>query len=197
MREAGAATGFAIEPLGETMLVLRFGECLDAGLNARVHATAATLRAADLPGVIDLVPAYAALALVYAPAVWASDAEPAWQALAEAVRTVLARPPPQAALAVATIEVPVCYGGAFGPDLDGVAGQCRLSADALIARHAAAEYRSRCSVSRRDFPICSASIPRCTCRGAPVRACACHVARSRSAAPRPASIRTNCRAAGS
>jgi inhibitor of KinA len=39
------------------------------------------------------------------------------------------------------VELPVCYGGEFGPDLGEVAGHCGLSEPEVIARHSGAEYR--------------------------------------------------------
>ena len=60
----------AIEPLGETALLLRFGSGLDPKVNARVHAAASALRAAQLPGFVDIAPAYATLALHYEPVAW-------------------------------------------------------------------------------------------------------------------------------
>ena len=40
-----------------------------------------------------------------------------------------------------TVEVPVCYGGDFGPDLTRVATQAKLSLEEVVKRHAKAEYR--------------------------------------------------------
>jgi inhibitor of KinA len=47
---------------------------------------------------------------------------------------------PGAVAEAETIEIPVCYGGAFGPDLAVVAAQARLSLEEVIARHAAPNY---------------------------------------------------------
>ena len=129
------------EPLGETMLLLRFGERIDDDLVARVHAAAATLRAAGLPGVIDIVAAYAALAIVYTPAVWVRTDQPAWRQLADAVHAVLTTPLRYSPHVTRTIEIAVCYGGEHGPDLGALAAHCRMSEEAVIARHAATEYR--------------------------------------------------------
>jgi inhibitor of KinA len=41
----------------------------------------------------------------------------------------------------AAIDIPVCYGGECGPDLDGLALHAKLPAAEVIARHCAAEYR--------------------------------------------------------
>jgi KipI family sensor histidine kinase inhibitor len=141
MRDAGDDRECAIEPLGETTLLLRFGERIDDVLNARVHAAAAALQAAALRGVTDLVPAYAALAIEYAPQAWAVGEGPAWRQLADAVRAVLIAPPAHVEHPAATIVIPVCYGGEQGPDLGALAAHCGLSENAVIARHAAGEYR--------------------------------------------------------
>ncbi|OWY29590.1 5-oxoprolinase subunit PxpB [Herbaspirillum robiniae] len=39
-----------------------------------------------------------------------------------------------------TVEIPVVYGGAGGPDLDAVARHTKLSTDEVIRRHSAGEY---------------------------------------------------------
>lgn len=42
------------------------------------------------------------------------------------------------------VEIPVCYGGESGPDLDDLAIRCGLSRAELIARHSEVEYRVFC-----------------------------------------------------
>jgi antagonist of KipI len=39
------------------------------------------------------------------------------------------------------MEIPVCYGGEFGPDLEAVAAHAGISADEVVALHRDAEYR--------------------------------------------------------
>lgn len=141
MRDVDGESVCTIEPLGETMLLLRFGDRIDDDLVTRVHAAAATLRAAGLPGVIDFVAAYAALAIEYTPAAWARNDKPAWRQLADAVHAVLTTPLRYSPHAARTIEIAVCYGGEHGPDLGALAAHCGLSEEAVIARHTAGEYR--------------------------------------------------------
>lgn len=135
-----ALSDCAIEPLGESALLLRFGDVIDGGLNERVHAAAAALRATDLPGIEDIAPAYASLLLRFEPTGW-----PHPQALIAAVHAVLARAEPVVRGAdmadEAVVELPVCYGGAHGADLADVAGLTGLTPDAVIARHTAGDYR--------------------------------------------------------
>lgn len=130
--------------MGEGALLLRFGERIDAALNARVHAAARALRDAALPGVEELVPAYASLLLRFDAATAADAAR--MREVERAVRAVLDASGEDAeasarAETARTVEIPVCYGGDFGPDLDAVAAHAGLGADAVIARHAAGDYR--------------------------------------------------------
>ena len=130
-----------VEALGDRALLAILGQGIDPGVNDRVHKLAALLREASLPGVLDLVPAYATLAVHYDPVAWSGGEA----ALHEALTRELLRlwkgagrastPPPR------QVEIPVCYGGAFGPDLAEVASLCGLSEEEVIARHTAATYR--------------------------------------------------------
>ena len=139
---SAAAHDFAIESLGETALLLRFGDSLDAGANARVHAASEALHAAGLPGIVDIVPAYATLALHYDPSAWidARDGSPS-RHIAAAVHAVLGAPPERTLHASASVDIPVCYGGDFGPDLGALADHAGLGAAEVIARHAASTYQ--------------------------------------------------------
>jgi KipI family sensor histidine kinase inhibitor len=126
----------SIEPLGDCALLIQFGERIDVQLNAQAIALAAALRAAQLPGVLDIAPAYGSVCVRYAPA--QADAR---ERLAAAIRPLLETAAPAPAASAAPVEIPVCYGGEFGPDLDAVAQQAQLETSEVIARHAGADYR--------------------------------------------------------
>jgi KipI family sensor histidine kinase inhibitor len=138
---AASESGFSIEPLGESALLLRFGEGLDAATNARVHAASAALQAAHLPGIVDIVPAYATLALHYDPLAWVDtrNGSPS-NHVAAAVRAIFETPPTATHRETAHIDIPVCYGGEHGPDLDALAHHAGLETADAIARHSAAIY---------------------------------------------------------
>lgn len=134
-----AGAGWSAEPVGERMLLLRLGAHIDPTLNVRVHALAAALREAGLDGVIDLVPAYASLAVHYDPLAWDDGREAPWRRLERALRVCAAAP--ASAPTSRCIEIPVRYGGEDGPDLEHVAGHAGFEAGEVIRRHAGATYR--------------------------------------------------------
>jgi len=123
------------EALAEDALLLRFGERIDIELNARVQAATDCLRQ-RLPQ-LECVPAYASVLLRFDPQHW-SGGDPHRQVQAAAC-AALEEPNP-ATIAPRDLVIPVCYGGEYGPDLAEVAALCRLDAQAVIARHTAADY---------------------------------------------------------
>lgn len=137
---------FTAEPLAEDALLLRFGDCIDVALNAQVRDAATCLRAAALPEVSDIAPAYASLLLRFDPLAWSDPREPAEMPharLLAAVRQVLrgthlldnTNPEP-----ARIVEIPVCYGGESGADLKAIAAHARLGTTQVIAKHTAVEY---------------------------------------------------------
>jgi inhibitor of KinA len=153
------ADDVSIEPLGESALLLRFGEAVDDAVNARVHGAAAMLHAARLPGVVDIVPAYATLALHYDPREWLDARDLPWRNVGAAVRAVFRAPPASRAARDALVEIPVCYGGECGPDLDALAAYAKLNASDVIARHTGANYRVAMLGFAPGFPYLSGLDP--------------------------------------
>lgn len=130
-----------IESLGDGALLLNFGDGIDAATNARVHAAAQLIAARQLPGIAELVPAYASLAVLFDPAHWRDAQRTPAQRCAQALREVLAHASPSRHDDTALIEIPVCYGGEFGPDLDDAAARAGLTVAEFAAAHAAPDYR--------------------------------------------------------
>ena len=135
-----AGVGWSAEPVGECLLLLRLGASIEPALNARVHALAATLRSAGLAGIVDLVPAYASLAVHYDPLTWDDGEVAPWRRLARALRAAQAASM-DAAPTPRRIEIPVRYGGDEGPDLAAVAAHAGIEPGEVVRRHAAAAYR--------------------------------------------------------
>jgi KipI family sensor histidine kinase inhibitor len=132
-----------IEPLGDCAVLIRFGERIDVQLNARALAAAEAVRRAALPGVTAIAPAYASVTVRYDPRAWHENKDDApYERFAARIRE-LVDAATQSAAAVhvsAPVEIPVCYGGEFGPDLAHVAEHAGIAASEVIARHSGAGY---------------------------------------------------------
>lgn len=129
-------------PMGDRALVAEYGRTLHAAINARVRAAAEYLLAHPLPGVTDVVPAFAAVTVHFDPLVVAAHyrtADPL-EAMREALQHLLAKAPAAPRQKPRTIEIPVCYGGDFGEDLEAVAKRCGLTTDEVVKIHGAPVY---------------------------------------------------------
>jgi inhibitor of KinA len=126
-------------PMGDQALIAEFGDRIDPALSARIAFLAHRLRESLPFGVLDIVPAYATLALHYDPAAVGSGTSP-YEALAETIGAWLKTQTTEAPAAGRVVEIPVCYGGAFGEDLESLARSRSLSADDVIAIHSGADY---------------------------------------------------------
>lgn len=135
---------FRITPLGDQALILELANQIQGLSVRRIHAVYHWLAAAALPGVSELVPAATTITIFYSAAELAAADAPGsdlvnW--LATRVRECLATlPTSEEWPAPRLVEIPVCYGGEFGPDLEDVAARVKLSTGEVMARHSAAEY---------------------------------------------------------
>lgn len=132
--------------LGDAVLEIQLhNAAIDESTYRRVRRLWHALEAAKLPGVTELVPAYATVAVYYDPVLLAganATAAGAADSLAEGVRKALTHAEKQkmAGFPARSIVIPVSYGGDFGPDLARVAGHARLAPEEVIKRHSGADY---------------------------------------------------------
>lgn len=132
-----------IYPLGDRAVVVQLADEIGDSAHRRVRAALARLDALAPPGVEDVVPTFTTLAVHYDPArIAGTRAVPPHLRLADALAAALAGLDDGAtAEPLRTVEIPVCYGGEAGPDLEKVAQLHGLSPDEVVRRHAEAGYR--------------------------------------------------------
>jgi inhibitor of KinA len=132
-----------ITPLGDTALTIEIGDKIDEPTHHRVQAATQLLEAAGLPGVWEVVPAYTTVTLFYDPlklsAAGASGDLAGWLG-AKALDVLGKLPRSVSAKRGRVVEIPVCYGGEFGPDLAEVAQRTGLGEQEVVRRHTATEF---------------------------------------------------------
>ncbi|MBW7474437.1 5-oxoprolinase subunit PxpB [Paenibacillus oenotherae] len=140
-------TDLCVEPLGDRALVVRLGDCKAPADPQMMADTAELLRIVGPEWMEDAVSAYDTVTIVYDPVkVLASMSEaerslrlPYEQTIAQ-VESLLHREHKHAAGRPRLIDIPVCYGGAYGPDLQEAAERAELSVQSFVELHASPEY---------------------------------------------------------
>ncbi len=120
----------------DTALMVALGDTIDPQVHLRVMACYYCFKDNPPDGVTELIPSYCNIMVVYDPL--ETSTHHLQSQLRERVhaadshRNEMPRPK--------VVEIPVCYGGGYGPDLPQVARHCGLSPKEIIERHSAVEY---------------------------------------------------------
>lgn len=119
---------------GDCCVAAEFGNEISEEINGKVLALEAAVRNAQLKGVVETVPTYRSLLVYYDPCA-VSFRKLHHQLTRLATRLGTAAEAPRR-----VVEIPVCYGGAFGEDLPDVAEHTGLSAEEVIRLHSSRDY---------------------------------------------------------
>jgi inhibitor of KinA len=122
-----------IRPASDRALLVSFGDEITIEAHREVRRLLAALEHRP-PGILNLHPAYASVLIDFDPRRRTHDE------VTVLVRERMAADPPTAADDPRLIEIPVCYGGEFGPDLASVAEHARLTPEQVIELHSSASY---------------------------------------------------------
>lgn len=123
-----------IVPLGDSSALVQWGEEVELSLNQKVHALASLIQASPLIGIIETVPAYSSLLVHYDPLLLTfTNIKEYLHARLDQWRESLSGEARQ-------IDVPVQYGGEYGPDLAFIASHCKLSIADVIRIHSEKIY---------------------------------------------------------
>ena len=122
-----------IKEAGDAALLLELEPVIDVGVNSRAIAIAAAIRDDVIPGVRDVVSTYRSVAVYFDPLI--ADVRDVQAGLERAAAT------DGSTVDGRVVEIPVEYGGQWGPDLGDVASFGGLDSKAVIRLHTERDYR--------------------------------------------------------
>ena len=125
---------YPILPCGDCAVTVRVGTEISEEVNQNVVALMQMLAQKAIPGVRELVPSYGAVCLHYDPA------QITYEQLLEQLKQLEIKEVTRGTASRKVVEIPVCYGGEYGPDLEFVASHNGLSAQAVIDIHSGGTY---------------------------------------------------------
>lgn len=122
---------------GDSAVSVQMGSEISLEVNQLVRRLFLDLTKNPVEGIIEMVPAYASLMVHYRPEILEFDQ------LKEEIEKRLHNAAGQTGEESGTVkEIPVCYGGEFGPDLKDCAEYEQVSEEEFIRMHSAHEYYS-------------------------------------------------------
>lgn len=121
-------------PFGDQAILIEFGAGIHPEVHYRVRAFYQQGTTRRRQGVGDLIPSYASVVVQYDPLVLSFNEAADW------IRGILASKPEERESGRSVKEVPVLYGGGYGPDIPFVAGYHGIRVEEVIQFHTCPTY---------------------------------------------------------
>ncbi|MEF8943264.1 MAG: 5-oxoprolinase subunit PxpB, partial [Desulfohalobiaceae bacterium] len=119
-------------------LLVELGDRIDWTLNTRTRRLALLLEQQALPGVVEIVPAYCSFLILFEPATLDPDRLKAQ--IEELFQEIEDSGEEEPGASGHVVEIPIRYGGDFGPDLESVAEHNGLTPEEVIRIHSSGTY---------------------------------------------------------
>ena len=119
---------------GDSSLLIEFGKEISPDINRKITATVQLMKDQNIEGVVDVIPAFCSLLINYDPRVISYD-EIRVRMLALVKMDAKAGEQKKR-----VFEIPVCYGGEYGPDIANIAEHAGLSEEEVIKIHSSRDY---------------------------------------------------------
>ena len=120
--------------MGDRGLLLEFGDEISPEVNEKVRRMALAIQAAEIEGIVETVPTYSSLLVLYNPLVFSfMDLKKKLERIEEELGEI---PFPEPKLT----RIPVVYGSSYGPDLEFVAEYHKTTPEEIIRLHCSKPY---------------------------------------------------------
>ena len=120
--------------MGDRGLLLEFGDEINPEVNEKVRRMALAIQAESIEGMIETVPTYRSLLVLYNPLILPADELKKRLIRLEEELKQTSFPDPK------LTKIPILYGGAYGPDLEGVARHHQISPEEVVRLHCSKPY---------------------------------------------------------
>ena len=115
-------------------MLIVFGDTISTETNQRITSTVQLIREQRIEGIVDMIPAFVSLLINYNPLVISYDA------LRTRLEQILKMETKAAETVKRVFEIPVCYGGQYGPDLQNIADHAGLTPEEVVKIHTSCDY---------------------------------------------------------
>ena len=134
---------YKISSLGETALIIDFGNTIDESINKLLHSLFFQLQNDPIPGMIEAIPGYSSLTIYYDILFIRNTLNKqttAFEWVSESLKKIIPKENIETGDPQILIKVPVCYEIEYAPDLSFIASQNKFSPDEVIYLHTSATY---------------------------------------------------------
>ncbi|EPD51446.1 5-oxoprolinase subunit PxpB [Paenisporosarcina sp. FSL H8-0542] len=135
-------------PLGEEAIVLEVGQEITKEATNLVRSITRRIEQASIDSVVEVIPAFTTVTVFYRV-----SADNQFEDMKDCLTKILHNNNDSEKVDQRTIEIPVCYGGEHGPDLEFVASHNQLKVEEVIAIHSSGTYEVNMIGFAPGFPF--------------------------------------------
>lgn len=129
---------FNVFQANEMMAVIEFGYKIDESINKKIRIFCEYLDKHEFKGFIEYIPYFSSVSVIYDPFLVGSESP--FERVEGILEDILSKLDFTCRYDHHVVEIPVCYEGEFGPDLEYVAEFNRITVEEVIHIHSSGEY---------------------------------------------------------
>lgn len=126
--------------LGDSAVVLEVADTITPEAQKKIQVLSSFFDKHPPSWMVEYIPAFTTVTVFYDPLKIIGRIEQPYKAVCKELNTILSSISEEVESTSRRIEIPVCYGGEFGPDLEFVAEHNGLLPEDVIAIHTAGDY---------------------------------------------------------
>lgn len=127
-----------ISQISETSVMVEFGKEINKEINKKVRTLCAYLKQQPFKGMIEYVPAFSSVSVIYNPL--DMNSESPYEVVKTILEDIISKLDFSSMDKENIVEIPVCYGGEFGQDIEYVAKINNIAVDEVIKIHSEGKY---------------------------------------------------------
>ena len=119
---------------GDSSILIEFGREINEEINRKITTTVQLIHAQQIEGVVDMIPAFSTLLINYDPRIVS------FEKMRKRIQELVKMEVKAGTGRKKIFEIPVCYGGEYGPDIDNIASHAGLTQEEVIQIHSSRDY---------------------------------------------------------
>lgn len=119
---------------GDSSVLIEFGKEISPQINKRITMLVHLMKEQQIEGVVDIIPAFTSLLVNYDPRVIS------YKKIRKRLEKLAKLEVKDIQTSAKVYEIPVCYGGEYGPDVENIAKLAGLSKEEVIQIHSSKDY---------------------------------------------------------
>ncbi|QHE59988.1 5-oxoprolinase subunit PxpB [Rossellomorea vietnamensis] len=141
----GHSLKYTLRPLGDHAVVIQLGSSIQQETHDLVKAVTNLIETQSFDWLVEYIPAFTTVTLYYDPIKLTDSHKPfqntlPYTVVCSEIENMLSNLKTGEKGEARIIDIPVCYGGEFGPDLEEVANHHQLSTEEVITKHMNGDY---------------------------------------------------------